>query len=144
MELTGQQFQELSQALRHAFIPQRLTELLRYKLDRDLVDISLATDYQHVTFELIRTAVAEGWVANLVVAAREANPGNPKLLAFAEQLGLASTDLPTEGIERLIRETNAFLDVESWRARLGRIEAQVCRIEIRSGNGTIYGTGFLI
>ena len=44
----------------------------------------------------------------------------------------------------IIRTTNSFLDVEKWRTKLGQVEAQVCRIEIQSNMGVIYGTGFLL
>jgi Trypsin-like peptidase domain len=47
-------------------------------------------------------------------------------------------------LERIIKTTNSFLDVNKWRSRLGEIETQVCRIEIQSNRGTIYGTGFLL
>jgi hypothetical protein len=47
-------------------------------------------------------------------------------------------------LERIIKATNSFLDVDKWRTKLGQIETQVCRIEIRSNRGTIYGTGFLL
>jgi hypothetical protein len=44
----------------------------------------------------------------------------------------------------MIKATNSFLDVDRWRTRLGETEGQVCRIEIQSNEGTIYGTGFLV
>ncbi len=50
----------------------------------------------------------------------------------------------TPALERTIKEKNPFLDVEMFRTKLGEIEAQVCRIEIDTPRGTVYGTGFLL
>jgi V8-like Glu-specific endopeptidase len=144
MKLTGAQYQQLSDALRDAFTKQRLAEMIRFKLDKNLDDISLGGDYRQVVFELIRTAEAEGWTDQLLLAARESNPGNASLLAFAQQLGAAPPTPPRQELERIIRETSSFLDVSKWRTRLGEIEAQVCRVEIASNKGVIYGTGFLL
>jgi len=44
-------------------------------------------------------------------------------------------------LERIIEETNGFIDVAAWRTKLERIEHQVCSIEI---GGDHRGTGFLI
>nr|MDJ0775010.1 serine protease [Mastigocoleus sp. MO_167.B18] len=49
------------------------------------------------------------------------------------------------GLERIVKRTNSFLDVNQWREKLGIIEAQVCRIEItKKNNFQSFGTGFLI
>jgi hypothetical protein len=71
-----------------------------------------------------------------VVAARQSNPGNEQLLAAAQALGLSAS---TSGLEKLVREL-PFVDIAQWRAKLGAIETQVCRVETPSG----YGTGFLV
>lgn len=140
MVLTGSQQQQLSEALRDAFTPQRLTEMLRFRLERNLADISLGSDYQEIAFALIRTAESEGWTQRLIAAARDANPGNSKLVTLAQQFGLLSDATSRQDLERIIRQTNSFFDVEAWRTRLGELEARVCRVE----TPTSYGTGFLV
>jgi hypothetical protein len=47
-------------------------------------------------------------------------------------------------LERLIQVTNSFLDVTKWRTQLGEIEGRVCRVEITTNRGIVYGTGFLL
>src|SRR5262249_54002907 len=42
------------------------------------------------------------------------------------------------------KPSNAYLDVETWRSRLGEIEGQVCRIEVKTNRGTVFGTGCLV
>jgi hypothetical protein len=144
MRLTGAQYEQFTDALLDAFPPQRLTEMVRFRLDKNLAAIALGEDQREVVFKLIAAAEAEGWTGRLLLAAREANHGNPLLLAFAQQFGLAPAAPTGRELERLIEATNGFLDVAQWLRRLGEIEAQVCRIEIASGDGTTYGTGFLL
>ena len=140
MRLTGHQRQELSEALRDAFTPQRLTEMLRFRLEKNLADISLGSDYQEIVFALIAAAEAEGWTQRLLAAAREANPGNARLQLFAQHFGLVSDSSSHQDLERIIRRTNSFFDIEAWRRRLGELEGQVCRVE----TSTSFGTGFLV
>ena len=141
LNLSGEQHQRLSEALRDAFAPQRLREMLKFKLGKRLDDYSLGNDYKQVVFEVMVAAEAEGWTAELVVAARQSNPGNAALQAVAQGVALASS---TPALERTIKDKQPYLDVEVFRTRLGEIETQVCRIEIETARGTIYGTGFLL
>jgi hypothetical protein len=145
-QLPGLQFEQLSQALRDAFDYSRLKMVLRYRLDKKIEDITLANNYEQVVFDIIERAEAGGWTDELLRAARESNPRSPSLLGYSEQYGLAPIGTPPHRdiLERYIKPTNAYLDVEKWRTRLGEIEGQVCRIEINTGPGMIYGTGFLL
>ena len=144
-KLTGQQYEQFSKALRDAYDAPRLKRMLRFRLDKNLDDISIAPSLEEIVFALIGTAAAEGWTADLLRAARESNPGSPALLAFAQQFGLAPTNAPSRPqLERIIRETNSFLDVMKWRTQLGQIETRVCRIETTTNGGVMYGTGFLL
>jgi len=145
MRLDGRQYQQLSDALLDAFPTlARLTQMVRFRLGRNLSAIALGDDLAEIAFKLIQTAEAEGWVAQLIAGARESNPGNPRLLVFSRQFGLAPAVPSQPELERIIQATNSFLDVGKWCSRLGEIEGQVCRIEIQSNGGTIYGTGFLV
>lgn len=147
MKLTGQQYQQFAAALLDAFPSQmKLVQMLRFRLDKNLPAISLGTNLQDIVFDLIGAAEAEGWTAKLLAAARESNPGNPELLAFAQQFGLVSSKASRQDIERIIRTTNSFLDVAQWRTQLGEMEGRVCRVEIalRGGSAHTYGTGFLV
>lgn len=141
LNLTGQQLEQLSEALRTAFPVQRLREFFRFKLDRRLDDYSLGSDYKEIAFDVMTAAEAEGWTAELIVAARQSNPGSAPLQSVAEAVALGAT---SPSLERIVKTDNPFLDVEAFRTRLGRIEAQVCRIEISTPHGTAFGTGFLI
>jgi hypothetical protein len=55
--------------------------MVRFKLGRDLEDFATGNK-QHVVFKLIEVARREGFLDDLVIAAREAVPGNPKLASL--------------------------------------------------------------
>jgi hypothetical protein len=150
MALTGSQYQQLTEALENAFpSQQRLAEVVQFRLSKNLNVIAMGDDLRTIVFRLIGAAEAEGWVDELILAARQSNPKNPLLFVFAQEFNLTPS-LPTQlsargGLEKIIRKTNSFLDVNQWREKLGIIEGQVCRVEITSKNHSReFGTGFLI
>jgi hypothetical protein len=142
LKLTGIQYDRLGKSLRAAFptLPS-LTMMVRFKLDRTLADISMAGNMRELVFELIQAAEAEGWTAELLASARETNPGNQQLLEFAREIGLSAAK---PGLEQTIKQHAPFFDPVNFRTRLGEIENQVCRIEIPTQAGTVFGTGFLL
>ncbi|WP_293048140.1 effector-associated domain EAD1-containing protein [Moorena sp. SIO1F2] len=91
MTLTGPQYQQLTNALIDAFpSKQELAELVYFKFSKNLDSIAMGDDLKEIVFKLIKAAQAEGWVDKLIAGARELNPGNPALSAFAEELNLAT------------------------------------------------------
>jgi Trypsin-like peptidase domain len=62
------------------------------------------------------------------------------LQALAAEFGLSSSP---RNLERIIMPDVPFSDVGAWRARLGELEGQVCRVEIPAGLQAV-GTGFLV
>jgi V8-like Glu-specific endopeptidase len=150
MKLTGTQYKQFTEALLDAFpSQQRLTELVQYQFGKNLNVIAMGADLKEIVFKLIQAAESEGWTDKLITGARESNPYNPILFAFAQEFNLAIS-MPSElsargALERLIKKTNSFLDINTWREKLGKIETQVCRIEVTKSNNTKeFGTGFLI
>ena len=139
--LTGSQASQLSEALRDAFLPDALDELLFFALNRRREDVTMASNYRAQVFQLIRSADAGGWILDLIVAVREARPGNADLQAIAAEFGLSTAP---RNLERIISESVPFVDVSTWRARLGTLEGQVCRVEIPTGAHMVLGTGFLV
>ncbi len=150
MTLTGSQYKQFTEALLDAFeSQQRLTELVKFEFGKNLNVIAMGGDLKEIVFKLIQAAEAEGWTDKLIAGARESNPGNPKLFAFAQEFNLAvamPAELSARGaFERLIKKANIFIDINKWREKLGQIETQVCRIEFTKSNNTKeFGTGFLI
>jgi len=147
MALTGTQFQELTNALISAFpSAMELSMMVKFKLDLNLDTIvSPALPLSAVAFELVQAMEARGWTARLIAAARETRPDNPTLFAAAQRVGLAVRPPPqAPTLERIVRDSNSFLDIVKVRTRLGEIETRVCRVEVTSDRGRSYGTGFLL
>ncbi len=150
MKLNASQFKQLTDALIDAFPEQiRLAEVLKFRCNKNLNAYAMGNDLKAIVFRLITAAEAEGWVDELIAGARESNPGNPKLFVLAQELNLA-TPMPPEltargSLEKIIRKTNSFLNVNTWRETLGKLESQVCRVEItKKNNYRSFGTGVLI
>jgi hypothetical protein len=74
----------LQEALVAAFpSPSDLAQMVRFGLDENLDALTAEGSLRARAFELIKWADAHGKIEALVAAAREANPGNPLLAAFA-------------------------------------------------------------
>ena len=78
--MLGPRMEELRDALCDAFYVQALTELVKFRLNKDLAAI-VATDaaFSTVVFHLINLASKEGWIADLVLAACDARPRGSRL-----------------------------------------------------------------
>lgn len=141
--LSGSQWQQLTRALSDAFpTPFGLQEMLQFRLKKNYFEFASAMgSYPSTIYNLIQAAEAQGWTDALVAAAQASNPGNPLLVEFAQQRGMASTNIAGQQLESLIKKSQGFLNVAQWRTRLGQIETRVCRIEF---NGKARGTGFLV
>lgn len=146
MKLSGKQFEKLQNALLNAF-PQidELERMTRFKLEVNVHEIGFG-DLRNYAFKLIMWAQANGRLQELVIGARQSNPGNKDLFEIAQELNLAITNVPSKReLQRIIRDGNGLLEINEWQSRLARIEYQVCRVEIKLNNRKhVYGTGFLI
>ncbi|GAA6618387.1 hypothetical protein NUACC26_041980 [Scytonema sp. NUACC26] len=60
--------------------------MLSLELDRNLEAIAGGDNLREIVFKLIQTAEAQGWVEDLIRAARELNPGNLLLRDIAQEL----------------------------------------------------------
>ena len=91
--------------------------------------------------QTISSAEREGWTLELVQAAHEAHvAGNAALAGVASELGIGAQPSDMNALEVLISQ-NEMIDPIEWPRRLGRLEGQICRVEI---NDRATGTGFLV
>ncbi|WP_414587596.1 effector-associated domain EAD1-containing protein [Scytonema sp. PCC 10023] len=87
MKLSGLQRKKLLEALNDAFPDKAsLEQMLAFELDKNLDTIAGGNSLQDIVFNLIKIAEAQGWVEDLVYAARRFNSGNPLLIVIAEEL----------------------------------------------------------
>ena len=157
LQLNGIQQGKFSDALLDAFTPKTFSLMVRHRLDKQVFNYASEDNpFPMIISEVIGAANREGWLDQLILKAREANPGNPKLLTFTQQFGLAvipseqkpgaaETPLTTrQEVERVVKPQNPMLDVNIWRQQLAQVESRVCRIEYETDQGkVINGTGFL-
>lgn len=150
MKFSGAQIKQFSALLRNAYTFDTLKQMLKFEQERNLEDYALPSNMQTVVFELIAAAQREGWLDALLVASVRGNPGNTELREFYNGTELAPTlrsygqpsTVPSQvQLERIIHQSQTFLDLPKLRERLAQIEVQVCRIEI---NSQAVGTGFLV
>jgi hypothetical protein len=142
--MDGRTTRLFSEALMEAFVtPADLEMMLYYQLDKRLALItSTNLNYRTITFQLIRAADSEGWVDQLVRAARETRPTHPGLFEVAQ---LRHPTVDTSGLETILSQRNLEIRPALFRAGLARLEGQVCLIEERTATGTRpLGTGFLV
>lgn len=82
--MQGTQFWQLYAALIHAYPTETdLAELVQSALGAPLPAITAAPTMQERVFDVIHWAEAQGKLADLVAAAQQRRPGNPRLLALA-------------------------------------------------------------
>ncbi len=139
--LFGADAEEFAEALLSSFNTARLQEMLYYKLSMDIEDYAGA-DRRAKVLSIIIEANQRNYWRKLVLAALESNPGSPILATFAERIGLTSAE--PGAFEAKVRPVIPFLDPDEWRARMAATEFRVCRIEVPTVGGSVFGTGFLV
>lgn len=143
--LSGPEQLEWVDAFFKAFSAQEFRDLLVYRLDDSIDAWASDADAKNTAmWKVIAAYSRRDDEGRLIAKAIEARPRNAALLRLAfRQKAAAAPNEPR--VERLIRDTSSFLDVEQWLDRAGQLQVCVCRIEIatRTG-GMVFGTGFLI
>lgn len=141
-------------ALRGIFASQnRLHQFLTHRLSRSYFDFQQPTDaHPDVIFHMVEDANATLWWPDLVREARNYLPADDALASFAAKVGMGpdlveqkpagTAPLTGSALQAKIRSIDSTFNIAVWRARLGDIEGQVCRIECPA---TVpLATGFLI
>jgi Trypsin-like peptidase domain/Effector-associated domain 1 len=142
LELTGPQFRPLKEAICETLTLAQFDQMLKERLDVNRETIALGNNYEEIVSRVIDRANRVGWVYKLVNGVRSERPSHPTFVEYARIVGIGPRGVPDPSqLERIVRETNALLDVATFRSRLGKIEGQVCRVDFQ-GKGV--GTGFLV
>jgi hypothetical protein len=80
--MKGAKKQELKDALLSAFSQRSMAEMLSFRLNKNFGAIIQPDAFNNQVTELIELAVREGWIAELVHAAKASVPGNARLQRF--------------------------------------------------------------
>jgi hypothetical protein len=142
--LTGPEQLQWRDALFDTFSEQELTDLLLYRLgDRINRYTSANKPWEAAIGDLVDAYSRRDKEDQLIAKAVEMRPNNAALMRLAR--GKKAAVAPDDAsLERLIHDSNSFLDLGTWLEAAGRLQVCVCRIEISVQGGTVYGTGFLI
>ncbi len=162
-QFTGAQFEQLEQALLSAFpTREKLTRMVQITFSQPLQAVAEGTNHTERVDQLIDWAKAEGRLSDLVAAARQQNPGNPKLQAFIRSLAaeapqpVSGVSAPKQGpsfdwrgptdereLEGLLRPQRDVTSYDmAFIQQASQPAAAVCRIELP--NQEAIGTGFLV
>jgi Effector-associated domain 1 len=142
--LIGSEQLEWREALFKAFSEEEFRDLL-LRLDDDIGQYSSTkTASKTAIGDVVAAYSRRDLEDQLIAKAIEARPRNSTLLKLASTKKAAAAPNATD-LERLVRETTAYIDPEIWLQKAGKLQVCVCRIEIALlTGGKIYGTGFLI
>lgn len=123
MTLTGDRRKQLKAALIDAFYDEaKLREFVRDELDKNLYAIALGGNLVELISKLIDDAASDGWEAQLIFAARESKPGNPKLSAFVRVY-------ETEYLQQLAQIANSYeLEEGDADRAIFQVKAEVLRV----------------
>lgn len=147
IQLNGPQALQLNNILRAAFLPPDFDQMIWHRLNQRVYDMAPQNaNYKTAVSAVIDYANMGGWLDQLILKAREANPGNPQLLEFTRSFGLTSLSpqVTSQELERNIKVKNPMLDLNVWLKQAGEMESRICRIEVETEEGTpLTGTGFL-
>jgi hypothetical protein len=136
-------------ALESAFDPPSITLLVSdYFAPKNFPNIAPpgAGNFEFRLHLLMEEARMEGWLYDLVAAARERRPRNSEIAAIAQEIGLTTTGprldniLPGQSLEAVVQKNAKFINPAKFLEELGKIEGQVCWVDVPGGGGT----GFLV
>lgn len=129
MNLTGKQIGTLQEALLNAYRSrQKLKEMVKIRLDKNLDAYASGEDLGAVVFNLISVANSEGWSRELVVKAHEHNPGNKLLRAIAARL---TNNFSEDGRPLFADQTVAPLEEFDAQSFLARLEVPGGAVNLR-------------
>jgi Effector-associated domain 1 len=118
--LNGMQLRTLIDALLDAFV-ERLDfeQLLTFRLDRSFDLIAGEGGLQQCVFRLVSAAKSQGWLQDLIEAARQERPRNSKLRTWVESVDATST-ITIPFIHQLL--DTAYFDLDDLRRIIARVK----------------------
>jgi hypothetical protein len=113
LALDIQQKRKLREALGTAFTPDGFDLMLDQRVDKKRYNIVADEEFPIIVHQVIEAAEREGWTANLIRGALEANPGNPQLVEFVKANPAYNPSTPLQqrqDIADTLVETQKVLD----------------------------------
>jgi hypothetical protein len=137
VDLTGAQIGEFVDALEGAYSAVRFDQMLMIYLSQNREHLTLANDQRSRFYDVIVASGLEGWTAELIEAALDANSRNARLQKFVRSIGLNPVAADEESrLQKVITEQSVFQDPDPFFVECARRCACVCQIEVPGGGGT--------
>jgi hypothetical protein len=137
LRIEGPELGAFIKALRTAYNPGRFDQMMAIYLSKNRHDYTLENDMPQRYFNVITAANMEGWTADLVAAALDANPGNPDLQAFARRVGLNPIpDEETNNLQKVVNPGSKYHDAEPFLVDFALCVSRTCRIAVPGTGGT--------
>lgn len=142
IDLTTAERSALAEAIQAAYYNQaQLEQLVYFGLGEKLDDVAAPGTVPARVMALIQWAEGFGRTDELVRAAHDRNPGNPRLQRFWQRYSLsAQRQVTGQALERLTDSAIRLKNPALWRDQMARAESCVCRVLV---NGDPMGTGLL-
>lgn len=157
LELDGREMQALADGLQDAFTFDELrVMLLAENTGKKIENLVSPTSPMNIAFfDVVQSAERQSWTDKLLLGAAARRPDDPRLAGFLARHGVSSAgvglltvqaelrggDSDMHALQRILGPAPEWSDTEVFLGSLGRLESQVCRIEL--GNDAL-GTGFLV
>lgn len=155
IELSIEQRQRLEAAFLNAFNGDDLSQMLRLKLGIKIGDeLNVARGLKYVVTDLIDLAISAGWLAQLLLAAKDYRPGNLRLQAVLGELNVVQPEkiakenvvvddgAASSRLEKIVRKRMPLMPFVDYMDRLSAIGHQIARVEMPQGKEA--GTGWLV
>jgi hypothetical protein len=137
LELKGKQLGTYVAALESAYSPERFDQMMLVRLSKHRPLYTLANDLRTRFFDVVVAAGMEGWAGDLVAASLDANPDNPRLLAFVRALGLDPVpDVESARLQKVVTEKSVFHNPDPFLMEFSRRVGWVCQVAVPNGGGT--------
>lgn len=111
MKLSNKQHKKLREALIDAFPSKFLLEqMLLNSLDKNLDRIAGGANLEEIVFNLVKVAIAKGWIQDLITSAYEENPENLSLQAICQEITDNNKTRPSSSRETLLNMISNTVD----------------------------------
>jgi hypothetical protein len=135
----------LPAALAAVYEPRAFEAFLLRALQRRLRDyVPLNAAGIEIFFWLVEGAKRQGWLHNLLLAARAEFPFDPHLYDAAQTAGLTALSSTDVSAARQTLLDAGFVNLGGWSEALARLEQQICSIELRAPGGMLTARSVLI
>lgn len=143
----GQPKEALLEALLETFTIPEMVRLLNFRMGVDLNAVAGPGPSIDQFFDLIEYLDRRNSLAGFVAHVQASRPQSLELASVARMFlhtPEAVHEGPNPDLERLLRRSAVFHDIDVFLVRLAELGSRICRIEYSMDGGVVFGTGALV